>query len=175
MIRLRYEYTLTLGDYEALARITQQRTYSAALGEYWRTTLIYSVILSAAAYALILIEQFGIACLIGTIVALYFYSAFTFKHRFWTAISRSIVTPTEPVVLEISEDGLRELSDGIESFAPWNVVTRRIYSSDHTFLELASRLWAIVPHTTLTPESDSIKALREVVTRRTEQGAAANP
>ena len=67
------------------------------------------------------------------------------KHydRLVLAAVRSL--PEKDITLEIRENGLLEIADGIESFCPWGSVEHFQHFQDIIFILLKSNLWAIIP------------------------------
>lgn len=69
------------------------------------------------------------------------------------------MVPKDPIDLTIQDDGFHEQSDGITSFAPWGTITQWIDADQHHFIQLANRLWAIIPKTNLAVGQESLDDL----------------
>lgn len=164
-MKLRFQYKLTKEDYLTLAKITCRNQYTVAARRNAWIGISWLFLLVAGALASYLSEILVLQILFLGAAAGHMYDLIQFKRRFWDAVSRNLVVPRDAIILDVSEEGLREQSDGIESFAPWSIVTQVIDRNEHLFIELASRLWAILPTQRLLSGGDSIEALKHLLSQ----------
>lgn len=71
-----------------------------------------------------------------------------------------------PARLEVSEEGLREIDSGVESFAPWASVRSYRVGKQYVEIELTNTLYAYVPRRGLSPSSSSWADLASVLEKR---------
>jgi len=134
-----------------------------------------AVSLIAVAFGLYAAQQaklLAVAAVIGG-VGLYHVAQLLQARRQFEAIAQASALAGEDrqVRLTVDEAGLRELCDGIESFAPWSAVRSFTDARDTLVLKLAGGLWALVPHAAFEGRDDlPLPAFRDLLARKAIPG-----
>ena len=138
-----------------------------------------AVSLIAVAFGLYAAQQarlLAVGSLIGCI-GLYHVVQLLLTRRQFDAIATASAVAGEDrhVRLTIDETGLRELCEGIESFAPWSAVRSFTDVGETLVLKLAGGLWALVPHAAFEGRDDlPLPAFHDLLARKAIPGRSAS-
>jgi hypothetical protein len=161
---LAFEYTVGPEEHLKHQRLLNPSVPREAIAANRRTTVNGLLVLGFAMYAAW--EARLIALLAGFLCAtafLIFYAA-TYSGRYWKQLGVSLKSlPSKRVRLEVRADGRHETTEGVQSFAPWHAVIGYSVFGDVLFVELAGRLWAMIPEPTLSASSSSLTQLLEAL------------
>jgi hypothetical protein len=162
-MKLQFTYESTLDDYISLAKVTAAAGYSNLRKRTYINGSLWIILLGSAAW-ISLNSTFPLVTTVflGAIGG-YIYDLAKIRDRYWRAVYRSISVPQGKIDLTVTEHGLEETCEGIRSFAPWSCVTRYFISDHRIMIELASRLWAIVPKNGLSADSNSLSDLQSAL------------
>lgn len=168
------EYTVGAAERRALhdainpASFRQYR--GVRIGEAAVSLIAVAFGLHAARQAKLLAVGAVIGC-----IGLYHVVQLLLARRQFEAIAQASAVAGEDrhVRLTIDEAGLRELCEGIESFAPWSAVRSFTDVHDTLVLKLAGGLWALVPHAAFEGRDDlPLTAFRDLLARKAIPGHA---
>lgn len=167
-MRLVYEYTNTPQDYLAQYGLCNPDAYHIARRLHYRFLALPFWAMFLGLCAAMLANNALIACLIIAAVGFPLCASIPFAARYRGAVERSLGSrPTTEVRLEVTDDGLHEAVEGIQSFAPWSSVRRFEVFHETLFIALAANRWAIIPRRSLAPSSDSFDDLVRLLQERT--------
>lgn len=167
-MRLVYEYSNTPQDYLAQHGLCNPDAYHIARRLHYRFLALPFWAMILGICAAMLANNAVLACLIIVAVGFPLCMSIPFAARYRSAVEQSLGSrsPTE-VRLEVTDDGLHETVEGIQSFAPWSSVLRFEVFHETLFIALAANRWAIIPRRSLSPSSSAFDDLVNVLQERT--------
>lgn len=147
-MNIRCEYENSSADWRELRHILEKTSYRRAARHNWNVALAYSLTLVLPIIFLLIAGQIVVACLPLVLIGWHAASVIKFKKRYWGAPNPQYDS-LNAISLEISDDGMTEIDREIKSFAPWKTITAIFFRETRTFIQLNSRLWAIIPNNAL--------------------------
>jgi hypothetical protein len=164
------EYRNTRSDFLTQHEVAAAASYRAGkLAHYRSITLWVSVVIlgSCAAFSA---NQIFLMCLLLAVGGFSFVQSVPYSRRYWAAVEQSLATrPETQIRLEVGEDGLHEMVEGIQSFVPWTSVKRFTVFRDTLFIDLAAGLCAIVPRVSMRNPTDLDALIKLLRDRRIEE------
>lgn len=166
----RFELTYTLGPRERLAlyAVEQPTAYRQYRNRRFVTSAWALALVAAGLFSALHAKITAFAVLFA-IAGVALVGRIALSRRQFEALTQSVTAaqPSRDVRLVVDDDGLKESSDGIESFAPWRVV-RSFADVDQTLLlRLGAGMWAAIPQAAFAATGDgSLEAFRAMLVRR---------
>jgi hypothetical protein len=160
------EYRNTRADYLNHHKLVLGDSYRSARSAHYKSLAYWLGILLIGSYFALQADYIFPMCLMIAYGIWMSVRSIPYSSRYWTAIQQSLSTqPETQIKLEVQEEGFLETMDGIQSFVPWPSVKTFTLFRDTLFIELTSRLWAIVPLNSVnlgsTAVDDLIRILRD--------------
>jgi len=149
-----------------------KRKDPTAAERYYRGLLINAVVLVAACYASYDGQNTPLLAVFVTLLLLMLVRGIPYsKIEDSIAATMASFYPTRRHRLEISDRGLHETVEGIQSYVPWQSVLRFAIHRGVLLIELNGGLWAMVPSDSLFPSSGTLEqAVQELRKRGVLEG-----
>jgi len=106
-----------------------------------------------------------------TVLIYLVYQISVYPRKYRDAIEQTFRAQHEKgIVLTVTDEGITELCDDIESFVPWKAIVSYHHVDDRLFILLKSDQWAIIPKSEITEGAEYFDPLIE---RLAEKGIPA--
>ncbi len=151
------DYRNTRAHFLAHSELVWGDHYRSCRSSYHLISTLSAGILLWGAYLCFQANQVFLACFLAALGGWIVVRAFRYSGEYWSAVQQEVSKRAETQIrLEVAEDGLHEIVEGIQSFAPWAAVKSFTEYRNTLFIQLAAGLWAIIPRDAVSPSPSAV-------------------